>query len=51
MAKGQTKSVTVIVTNKPATTATKVVELITINNTLQVDNDDINPGVNLTNNS
>jgi hypothetical protein len=51
MAKGKTQTITAIVNNKSTTTVSKVVELVTVNNALVPDNNDVNPGVNLTTNS
>lgn len=45
MAKGQTASETVVLNNMKATTTTKTVELVVVNDKLVPDDKSINPGV------
>jgi hypothetical protein len=47
MAKGKVTTVGVIINNKPASTVSRSVELVMVNNQLVIDNNDINPGVKL----
>lgn len=45
MAKGKTASETVTINNMPATTATKTLELVVVNDQLVPDQKEIKPGV------
>lgn len=45
MAGGKTESRTVIINNKPATTVTKTLEQIVVNNTLTASDRELSPGV------